>query len=400
MASDRPWVVLFPYLPLTRKLGLGGRWEVHPLRDFDGPRAMDWFEEAVQQIAAKHVARDGTPVRNPAVLADPTLGLTGQVPDDAERAAIEVALGFGVVDSAPLWRPKAELELLAAYDAEMGGRPVEEVLEDMIESNEDRRYTGWAAGTSDNAEAYIWPVNPDASIAMEYGMIVRTTAGGSIKVVAPTELAVPLSLSLDEERVSALYEVLAQAPDDARARQLREALRWLLQAWRNSPSLLIEHRVVLLRTAFEVLLAHGEQVGKEKLARRLSERFAELVGQEHFRPGQMLWRPDLDRNLTEVPGANPKMAPYDDLERWFIGFSLARNAIVHDGASPELEDTTQGSVFAGEYWWVATRVLRDLTLAELHARGHEELWLDGLGRAARGSWTRVEGGRHDNVESS
>jgi hypothetical protein len=389
MDEQRPWVVLFPHLPLTQTLRLGDRWEVWPLADFDGPWATDWFEDVVRRIAAKHVTSGGTSVRNPALLVDAQSGITGEAPDEDDRSAIEAALGFGVVDAGSFWRPRAELELIAEYEAHLGGKPVADVLEELVERNENRQYAGWSVGTSDNAEPYIWPLNDDASIAMQYGAIVRTTVGGSVRVMAPYELNLPLSLSLDEDRVSALYQVLSEAPIDRGARQLREALRWMLQAWRNTPSVHVEHRVVLLRTAFEVLLAHGEQVNKETLARRLSDRFAELVGEDHVRPGQMLWRPGLERDVVRVERANPKFAPFNDLERWFIGFSLARNAIVHDGASPDLEDPTEASVFAGEYWWVATRVLRDLTLAELHARGHEQLWADSLSRAARAAWARL-----------
>lgn len=397
MEADRPWVVLFPYLPLTNEIRLGRRWELYPLADFPGPWALDWHEDVVRQIAAKHVTADRSKIRNPAILVDSALGFTGEIPNDDELAAIEAALGFGVIDAGRFWRSPAELELLARFEAERGRQTEPEVLEDLLERNEDRQYSGWAAGTSDNAEPYIWPVNADASIAMQYGLIIRTTAGGSIKVTAPAELNLPLHLSLDEERVSALYEILAQAPTDLAARQLREALRWLLQAWRNTPSLRIEHRVVLLRTAFEVLLVHGEQVGKETLARRLSDRFAELIGQEYVEPGKMLWLPGIERSLSEVDGAGPratqKLAPFDDLERWFIGFSQARNAIVHDGESPVLSDPTESSVFAGEYWWVATRVLRDLALAELHGRGHHGLWRSPLSRQIHRDWPLWEAAR-------
>jgi hypothetical protein len=388
-------VVLFPYLPLRDPLQLGDRWEVRPLSKFAGPWPSDWFGDAVREIAGKHVARDGSVIQNPAVLVENMHGVTGDVPDNEQLNAIEVALGLGVVDSLPFWRSPAELKLLAEYKAGLGDRSADELFEDLVEENENSRLASWMAGTSDNVEPYIWPVNRGASIAMEYGAIVRTTVGGSVKVVAPTELNLPLGISLDSERVSALYKVLTLAPVDTTARQLREGLRWMLQAWRNTPSLPAEQRVVLLRTAFEVVLAHEEQIGKEKLARRLSERFDELLDGAPVDPGEMLWQPGLERSIDAVEGAHGHHGPYNDLERWFIGFSAARNAVVHDGAAGPLEDTEETSAFAGEYWWVATRVLRDVALAELHGRGYEALWKHELGRALRKVCERLAEGRED-----
>lgn len=387
------YVVLFPYLPLRDPLQLGDRWEVRPLSKFAGPWPSDWFGDAVRKIAGKHVARDGSVIQNPAVLVDSVHGVTGDVPDNDQRLAIEIALGLGVVDSLPFWRSPAELKLLAEYKAGRRDQSADELLQDLVEENENSRHAWWMAGTSDNVEPYIWPVNRDASIAMEYGAIVRTTVGGSAKVVAPTEVNLPVGLSPDSERVSALYNVLALSPVDTTARQLREGLRWMLQAWRNTPSLGAEQRVVLLRTAFEVVLAPEEKIGKEKLARRLSEGFDGLLDGAPVDPGEMLWQPGLQRTIDAVEGAQGHYGPYNDLERWFIGFSAARNAVVHDGAAGPLEDTEETSPFAGEYWCVATRVLRDVALVELHGRGYKALWKDGLTRATYKFLERLAEGR-------
>lgn len=77
------------------------------------------------------------------------------------------------------------------------------------------------------------------------------------------------------------------------------------------------------------------------------------------------------------------MAPYSQLERWFIGLSVARNKIVHEGNLTLLDDVTEGSVYNGPYWKVATRVLLDAVLVDLDTWGFPGLWDDAFGRAAR-----------------
>ena len=70
------------------------------------------------------------------------------------------------------------------------------------------------------------------------------------------------------------------------------------------------------------------------------------------------------------------LAPFSDLERWFIGLSSARNAIIHEGDQTSLEDATGGSVYAGPYWRVASRILSDVILVDLDAWGFPGLWDD------------------------
>lgn len=308
--------------------------------------------------------------------------------------ALHLAFGFGVVDAAPVWRSDAEIAAVASHRASQRDRDPETFRRELEEENEEGQYATWRVGTADNAEPYFWPVHTTGGIARQYGTLVNTTVAGSGaglagKVIPPNELHLPGRLTLDQDRVGAVYTVLAQAPSDPDARKLRESVRWLLQAWRNTPSLLPAQRLVLLRTAFEVLLGDpGIQLSKEKLARRLASRFEALPVEEQARidPGDTLWQPGEPRDL-QLSDVSQSLGPYSDLERWFIGLSAARNKIVHEGQLDYVSDETPGSSYAGEYWRTATRVLRDLILVDLDRRGYPGLWDDALGRAI---WRSLE----------
>lgn len=387
--ADTPWLLLFPYLPISREVNFGP-WMLVPVRDFTGPWRSAGFQQRSMAIIRSHVDRSGRPLSLPSILVDREAGADGVLPDPEEIEALQLALGFGVVDAIPPWHSDAELAVIATHEAARSGKDEAAVLSELAESNDNALYDTWRVGTADNAEPFFWPVHPTGGIARQYGSIIRTTVGGggrglSGKVIPPNELHLPGALSLDSERVSALYSVFVKAPADEDALKLRECVRWLLQAWRNSPSLLQAQRVVLLRTAYEVLLGdHGATTSKERLARRLTERFERLPAEERqlIRPGDMLRQPGQSHNL-QVSGVKQSLAPFSDIERWFIGLSVARNKIVHEGDLTLLDDATAGSVYAGPYWRVASRVLRDVILVEAHRWGFAGMW-DGLfGRAGR-----------------
>jgi hypothetical protein len=387
--ADTPWLLLFPYLPVCRELNVGP-WKLLPARDFTGPWRSASFRQRSMTIIRSHVDRSGRPLSLPSILVDGETGADGVLPDPEQVDALQLALGFGVLDAVPPWHSDAELALIAAQEAARYGKDEAAVLSELAEARDNAQHDTWRVGTADNAEPFFWPVHPTGGIARQYGSIINTTVGGggrgvAGKVIPPSELHLPGSLSLDAERVSALYSIFVKAPADEEALKLRESVRWLLQAWRNTPSLLQAQRVVLLRTAYEVLLGdHGTTTPKERLARRLTERFERLPPEERelIRAGDLLWQPAQPHDL-QVQGVNQSLGPFSDLERWFIGLSVARNKIVHEGNLTLLADGTAGSVYAGPYWRVASRVLRDVILVEAHRWGFAGVWDDSFGRAGR-----------------
>jgi hypothetical protein len=386
---ETPWLMLFPYLPVSGELEIG-RWKLVPVQRFEGPWHSPAFRRRSLAIIHRHVDRSGRPLEDPSILVDREAGADGVLPAREEIEALQLALGFGVIDAVPTWHSDAEMDAIAAHEARRRGKDEATIRYRLVEDNDNAQYSTWRVGTADNAEPFFWPVHPTGRIARQYGTIMSTTVAGSGrglagKVIPPNELHLPRSISLDAERVAALYTVLAKAPGDHNALKLRESIRWLLQAWRNTPSLLEAQRVVLLRTAYEVLLGDpGANLSKEKLARHLSGRFKRLQPDElrFVSPGDMLWQPSAPRNL-QLPNVSKALAPYSELERWFIGLSTARNKIVHEGNLSALEDTTAVSVYAGPYWRVATRVLREVILVDLCTWGFTGLWDDYFGRATR-----------------
>jgi hypothetical protein len=393
--AETLWLLLFPYLPLSRAVDLG-RWSLIPVRDFGGTWHSAWFRQRSMAIVRSHVDRAGRPLSLPSILVDQQAGAEGVLPEPDEIEAIQLAVGFGVIDAAPTRHSSPEMALISADVAARHGQDQTAVLADLEEENDNARHSTWRVGTTDNSEPFFWPVHRTGGIARQYGSIINTTVAGggrglAGKVIPPNELHLPTGLSLDSERVSALYSIFTEAAGNEQALKLRESARWLLQAWRNTPSLLQAQRIVLLRTAYEVLLGdHGKTTSKEKLARRLAERFERLPQEEQvlIRPGDMLWQPAQPHSL-HLPDANKSLAPYSDLERWFIGLSTARNKIVHEGNLTLLEDTEPGSVYAGPYWRVASRVLQDVILVEAHQWGFPGLWDDTFGRAGRQVMARL-----------
>ena len=213
--------------------------------------------------------------------------------------------------------------------------------------------------------------------------IAGTGPGLAGQIVAPNELHLPIGLTLDEGRVDAVYRILTTGPAEV-ATRIRESIRWLLQSWRNTPSLLVAQRLVLVRTAFEVLLTAGTEknVSKEKQARGLSRIF-ELLSKDDRRavtPGTLLWQPT-QRHRLQLTHVNPRLAPFSRLEQWFVELSIARNAIVHDGALDRDQFKEQRSVFCGPYWRVGTRVLREAITVLLDTHGYPGLWRDHAYRA-------------------
>ena len=153
-------LLLFPYLPLTGPLEIG-RWRLLPLRDFDGPWTAEWFRLRALDVARRHLDRDGNAVPLPSILVDQTTGADGVLPTDAEIEALAAAVGFGTIDAVPEWRSPLERKAMARYESRIAGKGAAEILRQLDEAAANQHLYAGGAATSDNAEPFFWPINPD-----------------------------------------------------------------------------------------------------------------------------------------------------------------------------------------------------------------------------------------------
>lgn len=173
------------------------------------------------------------------------------------------------------------------------------------------RYGRVALRHSDNGELFIWPINPQSrSIALERGALMRTLSGGyriereDWRVRPPLELHMPhCHIRLDGEILDAVYRSVAgQRGDPHGGAALELSISWLAKAWRNTPSVSGEDRLIDLKTAFDALT--GESSGV-RVAHALRQRFEALAahGVSRRSASHMLWRPGETERVRTVPDA-------------------------------------------------------------------------------------------------
>ena len=199
---------------------------------------------------------------------------------------------------------------------------------------------GWKSATSDNAAIWGHPVDDSGYTAVEYGAMVTTLSGGhnvlrddSVHIARPAELPMPFMYgSFDGVYANAAFAVLA-TPND-RSRRLARAIDWLDLAWRNSPSVPPEVRVVLIRTGFEVLFgSDNTYVVRDELS-------------------ALLEADNVARQVRTWPTRSGKVqtAELSDLAWWFMQFAFLRNAIMHGDAvlAATLEHEGRPHIWLGE----------------------------------------------------
>lgn len=179
---------------------------------------------------------------------------------------------------------------------------------------------GHAASTSDNAALHGHHVTSEGHVSAEYGAMVRTLVGGytigegEAKILPPEELHLPLfGSAFDSEYATAVYRLLESG--DGLAVRLGRAVDWLDLAWRNTPSVKPDVRIVAIRAGFEVLLDAGS--GAVDSADALSE---------------LLDRPETPRfegSWKSLTGRSETTRAFTNLGWWFLSFAFLRNAVTH-----------------------------------------------------------------------
>jgi hypothetical protein len=282
-------VILFPYLPLSKRVRVGP-WELIPCRNFATTDAASARakKQAHQLFDFYEAPRD----------AGAPLGVV------VRRARGKV--GNRV-------RPSSLPSLRRA------------VLAALLDANPKDPDAGHGVASADNAVLYGHPIAPDGSIAATYGELVTTWVGGlrlgtdHSAIHPPIELPTPLlGRDLDERYADAVLRVIKGDSEDAR--RISAALDWLDLAWRNSTSITQLMRIPALYSGFEVLLGVGN--GKLRMARALSR----LLEHRSVRRRERLWIPR--------PGSHPKRDLFSDLEWWFMRFGELRNGIAHGDVLP------------------------------------------------------------------
>lgn len=241
------------------------------------------------------------------------------------------------------------------------------VLAALLEGNEaergDLNAAAWMS-TSDNSLLFGHPVTQEGYLAITTGTMVRTTMGGlnvndpkRSRIVPPTELHVPSFIpGFDAEYAGALLATLLA--NDDRARRLERSLEWLDLAWRNSPSITQEIRIVALRAAFEVLLDKDGEWADEY------PHLSTLLDTPQTPKHQQTW--------TNPRNQKQKTEALTDLQWWYTQFVFLRNDIAHGRAVPAAQYQHDGR----PHVLLAEETLRRLIRIEVaQAHGPHDLTL-------------------------
>jgi hypothetical protein len=298
----------------------------------------------------------GRPLQNLALLVHGMRGVDGKLPMAPQRLAVQRAIEFATLDQNAL-----------PSDPNSGHR----------------------SATSDNAEMVIWPVDVEGGrVTLFRGSIVSVMAGGhqvghrGFTVPSPLEINLPASgVTLDDELVAVLYRLFMRRSlndsEAARRRNIETAIGWLSQAWRNTPSIRPEDRIVMLKTGFEALFGESNTWKCAESMRKFYE--ASLAGVTELGARDLLWSPTETNRLTHT--FKNKTIPITDLQHWFMAFGSARNAIIHDGASPKLTYRTKRSAYNGHMVFTAERLLRETIKVSLGHFGYPDIWRSQIWRA-------------------
>jgi hypothetical protein len=347
--SQLPLLIFAPYLPL-RSAVEAGPWWIGSLESYTGTWRDARFEDVARRMIASHVAARGQAISNPALIASLESGVDGNWPDRRGMEALQLALHFTVLHCNPIW------------------------------TEETRNQKGWQTATSDNSTIHFWPVDVDGEgVALRTGFMVQVLIGGytltsGVEIPAPEELHLPHGVSLDGEILDALRRVFNgdfDTIDAELAARLSTAVGWLAQAWRNTESIDLRQRIVMLKTGFEALTDTSETW---QSAERLDILFQSIpldATQDRFAE-HLLWHPSETESMSWSDRSG-RVRPCTPLNHWFRSFSACRNDIIHQGRmiSSTYDESTR---YQGPYLQIAERVLREAICASLRRFGYDDLW--------------------------
>lgn len=362
-----PCLCFFPYLPLNRTCKLGP-WQVGPLSDYKGAWVSAEFEHMSIDFIASFRDSSGQPLRNIALLSHGSRGVDGKLPTAPQRLAIQRAIEFATLDQNA--KPNAP-------SAEHG------------------------SATSDNAELMIWPVDVKSGrVTLTRGSIIPVMVGGlrinhrKFTVPSPLEVVIPsFGVTLDGELLAALYHLFTRrlsGENDALRKRIMTSIGWLSKAWRNTPSIRPEDRVVMLKTGFEALCGMSSTPLCAEHLRNIYE--GTLAGATVRDTEDILWSPAERERFSREH--NERIYQMTDLQHWFMEFGDDRNKIIHDGLTPKLAYRASKSAYNGHMVHTAERLLRETIRVRMTHFGYPNMWRSTLWRAIDRQMARqVPGGR-------
>ena len=348
-ASSRPYLLFFPYLHSLGSYDLGP-WQMGPLRDYQGPWLSAEFERMSKDFLSAFRDARGKPLDNIYLLSHRVRGVDGRLPTRPQRVAIQRAIDFAVLDKTP--------------------------------SADDPNAGLWSA-TSDNSELFIWPIDVEHGyVTLSRGSMVREYAGGhkvgeELIIPAPLELQMPWNLALDSELLAAMYHLFTRrlsGDEDRTRRRIETAISWLAKAWRNSPSIGMDERVVFLKTGFEALAGTSDTKKCVACLRKLYEE--QLGGIDAKYLDNLIWSSNERRRFTRTYTKNGQSLSevVTDFEHWFWTFCDARNCIIHDGVTPKLTYRARASRYNGSLVNTGERLLRESVKVAMIRLGYPHLW--------------------------
>ncbi len=368
MNESPPFILLFPYLPLLEPLEFGPWW-LGPLQKYTGTWLSPEFEAAARAFGGAFRMAHGSVLGNPALLVRRDSGANGQRPTPAEREAIRLAVGFGVIERNPYWSPEAQ-------------------------------HRAHQVTTSDNADYWEQPLNPEGWIALERGSRVETTVGGlnlndeGFAVPVPLELHMPFGgIRLDPVVVEAMYQVLVNAStgSEASSASIRVATRWLLKSWQNTPSISWEDRLIFVKVATEALTGKDKNTESAKKLEAILASAAEQEG-EGIGSDDLLWQPNQPsyvRHWTDGNG-KPRSEEMSAFQHWAMALGDVRNALVHGEDCKNHNYEQNSSPYNGSFVEVGDRVVREAIAILLGECGHPEAWRHGFDRARLQVWRHLK----------
>jgi hypothetical protein len=345
-----PLIIFAPYLPL-RQAVTAGQWWVGPLAFFPGPWRDSRFESLARQFIASYTTASGAQIKNPTLVARRDRGADGSWPELSEMRSLQLATDFTVLNNNPPW------------------------------TAETVQYAGWTTATSDNSQLHFWPVDTEhGRVALSAGTMLRSTTAGytieqGLTVRAPLELHMPNDRLLDGELLGALLSIFdgeRDAIDASLGDRLAVAATWLSQTWRNTESIRVEERIIMLKTGFEALTDASNTAIS---ASRLNALFGELrdASVTDFTAQYLLWKPNETPTMSWTTGKG-EVHQCTPLEHWFSSFGRCRNDIVHKGQVESMAYDVEGSAYNGPYLFIAERVLREACRVAMRRLGFKDLW--------------------------
>lgn len=285
----------FPYLPLVVRVRVGP-FDLVPRQEIVGlPAVEPWMLEQARLFLEFHRLPDDLDLGRDRVggLVVPADGAIGGEVDPCQAKDLRLAVLSALLDANPATPPQGPF--------------------------------GTGACTSDNAVLYSRVLDPEGRVTTQYGLMSRrVTLGmtlGQSHVEPPLELTFPwMPVKFDEVYAAAVFAVLAGEGGSGGARSLALAIEWLDVAWRNTPSIGPQLRIVALKSAFEALLGVSDVEG----------------GRREF--GKLLDAPGATKTVREyLNKKKTKLERHEltDLEWWFTSLCFLRNKIAHAEEIPD-----------------------------------------------------------------